>query len=186
MTKDNIIKNMKERMEKTISVFHYEMARLRTGRASVSLLDGIQIDYYGTSTPLNQLATLSVPETRLITIQPWDISIISSIEKAILSSGLGLNPASDGKILRIPIPPLNEERRRELIKVAKKMAEDSKVSIRNIRRDINEALKKSEKEKELSQDENKKLQAQVQNITDKYIAKIDESLHHKEQEIMEV
>ncbi|MBI5681696.1 MAG: ribosome recycling factor [Deltaproteobacteria bacterium] len=184
--KDTIIKEMKERMEKTVDVFHHEMARLRTGRASVSILDGIQIDYYGTLTPLNQAATLSVPESRLITIQPWDISIIGVIEKAVLASQLGLNPANDGKIIRLPIPPLNEERRKELVKVAKKMAEESKVSIRNIRRDANEEFKKLEKDKTISQDEHKKLQAQVQDITDKYIVKIDEGFHHKEKEILEV
>lgn len=183
---DAVIKNMKERMDKAIDVLHHEMAKLRTGRASISILDSIKVDYYGTNTPLNQLATLSVPESRLITIQPWDVSIIGAIEKAILASDLGLNPTNDGKIIRINIPPLNEERRKELAKVAKKIAEDSKIVIRNLRRDANEEFKKLEKDKAISQDEHKKLHAQVQDITDKFIAKIDEGLHHKEKEIMEV
>ncbi len=184
--KDAAIKNMKERMDKAIDVLHHEMAKLRTGRASISILDSIKVDYYGTNTPLNQLTTLSVPESRSITIQPWDVSIIGAVEKAILASDLGLNPTNDGKIIRINIPPLNEERRKELAKVAKKIAEDSKIVIRNLRRDANEEFKKLEKDKAISQDEHKKLHAQVQDITDKFIAKIDEGIHHKEKEIMEV
>ncbi|HBO84613.1 MAG: ribosome recycling factor [Deltaproteobacteria bacterium GWC2_42_11] len=184
--KDAAIKNMKERMDKTIEVLHHEMAKIRTGRASLSILDGVKVEYYGISTPLTQVAALSVPESRMITIQPWDVSLIGTIEKAILASNLGLNPTNDGKIIRISIPHLTEERRKEFVKAAKKTAEDSKVSIRNIRRDANEEFKKLEKDKTMSQDEHKRLQAQVQEITDKYIAKVDEVFHHKEKEILEV
>jgi ribosome recycling factor len=175
----------RDRMGKTIESLHKEMKRVRTGRASLSLLDGIRVDYYGTQTPLNQMASLSVPESRLIVIQPWDVSVIKEIEKAILKSDLGLTPSSDGKLIRIAIPPLTEERRKELVKVVNKIAEEYKVAIRNIRRDANEMVKELKKESEISEDDAFKAQDEVQKITDGYIAKIDEIQAEKEKEILE-
>jgi ribosome recycling factor len=175
-----------ERMTRSIEVLKKDFASIRTGRASLSLLDGIFVNYFDTQTPLQQLATLSIPESRQITIQPWDQKIIPDIEKAILKSDLGLTPSNNGKIIRITIPPLTEERRKQLVKAVKKKAEESKVAIRNIRRDTNDELKKLEKEKQFSEDEAKKLHDEVQKITDTYIAKVDEVLKHKEKEIMEV
>jgi len=183
---DAILKEMKDKMEKAIDIFHRELAKLRTGRASLSMLDGIKVDYYGTPTLLNQLATMSVPESRLITIQPWDANILSDIEKAIMNSDLGLTPTNDGKLIRISIPQLTEERRKDIVKVAKKVAEECKIAIRNNRRDANEEVKKLEKDKTISQDDSKKKQAQIQEITDKYIVKIDDILKHREKEIMEI
>jgi len=175
-----------ERMTRSIEVLKKDFSSIRTGRASLSLLDGIFVNYFDTQTPLQQIATLSIPESRQITIQPWDQKIIPDIEKAILKSDLGLTPSNNGKIIRIMIPPLTEERRKQLVKVVKKKAEESKVAIRNIRRDTNDELKKLEKEKQFSEDESKKLHDEVQKITDTYIAKVDEVLKHKEKEIMEV
>ena len=175
-----------ERMTRSIEVLKKDFASIRTGRASLSLLDGIFVNYFDTQTPLQQLATLSIPESRQITIQPWDQKIIPDIEKAILKSDLGLTPSNNGKIIRIIIPPLTEERRKQLVKAVKKKAEESKVAIRNIRRDINDELKKLEKENHLSEDETKKLHDEVQKVTDTYIVKVDEVLKHKEKEIMEV
>lgn len=183
---DTIFKEMKDKMDKAIDVFHRELAKLRTGRASLSILEGVRVDYYGTPTPIHQLATMSVPESRLITIQPWDASILAGIEKAIMNSDLGLTPTNDGKLIRISIPQLTEERRKDIVKVAKKVAEECKIAIRNNRRDANESIKKVEKDKAISQDDFKKAQTQIQEITDKYIAKIDDILKHKEKEIMEV
>jgi ribosome recycling factor len=175
-----------ERMTRTIEVLKKDLASVRTGRASLALLDGIVVNYYDTQTPLQQLATLSIPESRQIAIQPWDQKIIPDIEKAILKSDLGLTPMNDGKIIRINIPLLTEERRKQLVKAVKKKAEEAKVSIRNIRRDANEELKKFEKEKHISEDEVKKLQEETQKTTDSFIAKVDEVLGYKEKEIMEV
>jgi ribosome recycling factor len=175
-----------ERMEGAIDALKKEFGSVRTGRASLSLLDGIMVDYYGTLTPLQQLASLSVPESRQIAIQPWEQRIIPEIEKAIMKSDLGLTPSNDGKFIRIGIPPLTEERRKQLVKVVKKRAEEAKIAIRNIRRDSNEELKKLEKEKHLSEDDAKKSHDEIQKITDSYIAKVDEVLKHKENEIMEV
>ena len=175
-----------ERMTRSIEVLKKDFASIRTGRASLSLLDGIFVNYFDTQTPLQQLATLSIPESRQITIQPWDQKIIPDIEKAILKSDLGLTPSNNGKIIRIMIPPLTEERRKQLVKAVKKKAEESKVAIRNIRRDTNDELKKLEKENHLSEDETKKLHDEVQKVTDTYIVKVDEVLKHKEKEIMEV
>jgi len=183
---DAIFKEMKDKMDKAIDVFHRELAKLRTGRASLSIFEGVRVDYYGTPTPINQLATMSVPESRLITIQPWDASVLADIEKAIMNSDLGLTPTNDGKLIRISIPQLTEERRKDIVKVAKKVAEECKIAIRNNRRDANESIKKVEKDKAISQDDFKKAQTQIQEITDKYIAKIDDILKHKEKEIMEV
>jgi ribosome recycling factor len=175
-----------ERMSRTIEALKKEFASVRTGRASLALLDEIMVNYYDTQTPLQQLASLSIPESRQIAVQPWDQKIIPDIEKAIMKSDLGLTPMNDGKIIRINIPPLTEERRKQLVKAVKKKAEEAKISIRNIRRDANEELRKLEKEKHLSEDEVKKLQEETQKITDSYIAKADEVLGHKEKEIMEV
>ena len=184
MGSDYIVK-LNEEMVKSLDSLKREFSKVRTGRASISLLDGIKVDYYGTQTPLNQLATLSVPEPRLITIQPWDATVIKEIEKAIMKSDLGLTPVNDGKIIRVSIPPLTEQRRVELVKVVKKMAENGKVSIRNHRRDINEDLKQKKKDKEVSEDEFFKGQKEVQDITDDYIKKCDELTQVKEKEILE-
>ncbi|MBI1911625.1 MAG: ribosome recycling factor [Deltaproteobacteria bacterium] len=186
MTKDTIFSDMKAGMAKAIDAFIHRLGGLRTGRASTTILDGIKVDYYGTITPLRQIATLNVPESRAITIQPWDISAIHAIEKAIMSSDLGLNPSNDGKVIRISIPQLTEERRKDLVKVARKEGEECKVAIRNIRREANEELKKLEKEKVMSEDEHKKAQHEVQDYTDKQIKRVDELLAKKEAEIMEV
>ena len=184
MGSDYIVK-LNEEMVKSLDSLKREFSKVRTGRASISLLDGIKVDYYGTQTPLNQLATLSVPEPRLITIQPWDATVIKEIEKAIMKSDLALTPVNDGKIIRVSIPPLTEQRRVELVKVVKKMAENGKVSIRNHRRDINEDLKQKKKDKEVSEDEFFKGQKEVQDITDDYIKKCDDLTQAKEKEILE-
>ena len=182
---DDIYHETRESMSKSIESLKRELKRIRTGRASLSILDGIRVDYYGTLTPLNQMATLAVPESRLITIQPWDVSVIQDIEKAILKSDLGLTPANDGKILRISIPPLTEERRKELVKMVHKMCEDHKVSVRNVRRDSNELLKSLKKDGDISEDEAFKAQDEVQKITDEHIKLIDECFTNKEKEILE-
>jgi len=182
---EDTLQETKDRMGKTISDLKNELKRVRTGRASVSLLDGIRVDYYGTQTPLNQMASLSVPESRLIVIQPWDVSVIKEIEKALLKSDLGLTPSSDGKLIRIAIPPLTEERRRDLVKVVSKMCEEHKIAARNIRRDANELLKGFKKDGDISEDDAFKGQDSVQKITDEYIAKIDEIYKEKEKEILE-
>ena len=172
-------------MGKSIADLKNELNRVRTGRASLSLLDGIRVDYYGTLTPLNQMATLATPESRLITIQPWDTTVIKDVEKAILKSDLGLTPSSDGKIIRIAIPALTEERRKELVKVVNKIGEEHKVAVRNIRRDSNELLKGFKKDGDISEDDAFKAQDQVQKITDEYIQKIDDLGKEKEKEILE-
>jgi len=182
---EDIYQETKDRMSKSIAALKNELKRVRTGRASLSLLDGIRLDYYGTPTPLSQMASLSVPESRLITIQPWDVSVIKEIEKSILKSDLGLTPSSDGKIIRISIPPLTEQRRKELMKVVNKLCEDYKVAVRNIRRDSNELLKGLKKDGDISEDEAFKAQDQTQKITDEYIKRIDEVYKEKEKEILE-
>ena len=183
---DEIFEDMKERMGKSLEALKRDYSRLRTGRASVSLLDGIRVSYYDTPTPLNQMASLAVPEPRLIVIQPWDKTAIEDIEKAILKSELGLTPMNDGKVIRIAIPPLTEERRKELVKVARKMSEDNKVAIRNIRRDANEMLKDLKKEKEITEDDLFRSQDEVQKVTDKFISEVDELCATKEKEILEI
>ena len=183
---ENVTKDVEAKMEKTLSTLKTDLGKVRTGRASLALFDQIRIDYYGTPTPLQQVATLAVPEPRLITIQPWDTSIIGEIEKAILKSELGLTPMNDGKIIRISIPRLTEERRKELVKVVRKMAESSKVALRNIRRDANEHLKGLEKNKKISQDQLRQWMDKVQTSTDKYIEKADGVLSVKEKEILEI
>jgi ribosome recycling factor len=182
---DSTLQETKDRMGKTIADLQNELKRVRTGRASLSLLDGIRVDYYGTQTPLNQMASLSVPESRLIVIQPWDVSAIKEIEKAILKSDLGLTPSSDGKLIRISIPPLTEERRKELVKVVSKMCEEHKIAARNIRRDANELLKGFKKDGDISEDDAFKAQDSVQKVTDEYISRIDEIYKNKEKEILE-
>lgn len=180
-----LLEELKGQMDNSLLSLHKELNRIRTGRASVSLIDGIKVDYYGTITPLNQIATLSVPESRLITIQPWDTNIIADIEKAIQKSDLGLNPMNDGKLIRISIPSLSEERRKELVKVAGKVVEDCKISLRNHRRNINENLKNMKKDKEISEDEYFKKHDEVQKTTDEYVAKCDTILTEKEKDIIE-
>lgn len=180
-----IYQETKDGMGKSISSLKNELMRLRTGRASLSLFDGIRVDYYGTLTPINQMASLSVPESRLITIQPWDVTVIKEIEKAILKSDLGLTPSNDGKIIRISIPPLTEERRKQLVKVVHKTCEDYKVAVRNIRRDSNDLLKSLKKDSEISEDDAFKAQDQVQKITDERIKLIDDIYKEKEKEILE-
>jgi ribosome recycling factor len=181
-----LFKDTGGKMARSIDAFRKELGKIRTGRASFSLLDGIKVDYYGTLTPLAQVGTLSVPESRLITITPWDTKMVGPIEKAIQASGLGLNPSNDGKIVRIPIPPLTEERRKDLVKVVKKMAEEARIAVRNIRRDSIDRIKESEKKNEISEDEMKRWQDRIQKETDSHVKKIDEILKTKEQEIMEV
>jgi len=176
----------RDRMEKAVENLERDFKRMRTGRASISLVDEIRVEYYGTSTPLNQLATLTIPEPRSIMIQPWDTTIISEVEKAILKSELGLTPMNDGKLIRINIPPLTAERRRDMVKVIKKMAEETKVAARNIRRDVNEMIKELKKEKEISEDEQFRAQEETQKITDDYIKKIDAVYSAKEKEILEI
>jgi|SRR5579883_1520982 len=178
--------NLKARMEKAVSDLQHEMASIRTGRASLGILDHIRVDYYGTPTPLNQLANLHVPEPSLITIQPWDVSQIGPIEKAIRSSDLGLNPANDGKVVRLPIPPLTEERRKEIVKKLHGIAENHRVGIRNIRRDGNEAVKKLLKDKKIAEDEEKRALDEIQKLTDGYMQKVDLSAKTKEKEILEI
>jgi ribosome recycling factor len=182
---ESIYEDTSESMEKSVEALKKDLKRLRTGRASLSILDGIKVDYYGTLTPLNQMATLAVPESRLITIQPWDVSVIKDIEKSLLKSDLGLTPSNDGKIIRIAIPPLTEERRKELVKVVHKMCEDYKISLRNIRRDANELLKSMKKDGDISEDDLYKAQDQVQKITDEHIKLIDVCFKDKEKEILE-
>ena len=182
---ESTLQETRERMGKTITDLENELKRVRTGRASLSLLDGIRVDSYGTQTQLNQMASLSVPESRLIVIQPWDVSAIKEIEKAILKSDLGLTPSSDGKLIRISIPPLTEERRKELVKVVSRMCEEHKIAVRNIRRDSNELLKGFKKEGDISEDDAFKGQDSVQKITDEFISKVDEIYQEKEKEILE-
>ena len=182
---EEIYEETRERMGKSAETLKNELKRLRTGRASLSLLDGIRVDYYGAVTPLNQMASLSVPEGRLITIQPWDVLVIKDIEKAILKSDLGLTPSNDGKIIRISIPPLTEERRKELVKIVHKTCEEYKVAVRNIRRDSNELLKGFKKDGDISEDDAFRAQDQVQKITDEHIQLIDDIYKEKEKEILE-
>src|SRR5713101_3563702 len=172
--------SVKGRMEKAVTDLQHAMATIRTGRASVSLLDHIRVDYYGTPTPLNQIANLHVPEATLITVQPWDVSQIGAIEKSIRASDLGLNPANDGKIIRIPIPPLNEERRNELVKRLHTVAEDHRVAIRNVRRDGNESVKKLLKDKKITEDEDRRGHDEIQKMTDTYMQKLDHAAKNKE------
>ncbi len=183
---NKLFKENEDKMTKTISAFEKEIGKVRTGRASTSMLDGVKVDYYGTLTQLNQMSSISVPESKLIVIQPWDQTIIKEIEKAILKSNLGFTPSNDGKIIRISIPPLTEERRKEIVKQVAQTAEDYKVAIRNIRRESNDAIKKLKQDNEISEDESFKSQDEIQNETNNYIKKIDEKYEAKKKEILEI
>jgi ribosome recycling factor len=182
----NVIDDMKNHMEKTLNVLKTEFQKVRTGRASTSILDGVKVDYYGNLSSISQVATLAVPEARTITISPWEAKIIPAIEKAILNSNIGLTPSNDGRTIRLNLPPLTEERRKEIVKDLKKKAEDDKVALRNIRRDAIDKLKKLEKDKALTEDELKKLEKEVQETTKAFEAKIDDAVAHKEKEVLEV
>jgi ribosome recycling factor len=186
MLVEEVVKDLKVRIEKTHSDFQRELAKIRTGRANLSLLDGIKVDYYGTPTPLSGVGTLGVPDARLITIKPWDRTVIGAIEKAINDAHIGINPSNDGEIVRLPIPALTEERRKEMAKMVKSKGEEHKVAVRNLRRDANERLKGMEKEKTISADDHKRGSDRVQKETDAGIAKVDDMVVRKEQEVMEV
>lgn len=183
---NELIQSLQNQMNKSIAAFSDDLGKLRTGRASSSLLDKIVVDYYGTPTPITQMAAINIPEARLITIQPWDQSTLGEIEKAIQKSDLGLTPQNDGKILRLPLPPLTEERRKDIVKQANKTAEDSRVAVRNIRRSAMDDLKGALKDKKISEDDQKKGQEKIQQLTDESIKKIDTLLDKKSKEIMEV
>ena len=176
-----------QRMEKTVEALRREFAKIRTGKATVSLLDGVKVEYYGSGVPLSQVANISVPEPRLLVVQPWDKKIVGDIEKAILTADLGLNPSNDGNLIRVPIPPLTEERRKEMVRFAHKLAEEARVAVRNVRRDVNDALKKKLKDGDISEDEfHRAHDKTVQDLTDEHIAAVDRSLAAKEKELMEV
>ena len=184
--KSEFYRDAETRMEKSLEALREELAKIRTGKATASLLDTIKVDYYGSQTPLRQVANVTVPELRLLSIQPYDKGLVREIERAIMKSNLGLNPTNDGKIIRVPIPPLTEERRKDLVRLVKKLSEEGRVAIRNIRRDVNEHLKKAEKESKIGEDELHHDLDQIQELTNEYIKKVDEVLEKKEQEIMEV
>jgi ribosome recycling factor len=183
---DAVTKDLRRRMDGALDVLRKEFGGLRTGRASASLLDPVQVEAYGSTMPLNQCGTVSVPEPRMIVVQVWDKSMLKPVEKAIRDAGLGLNPQADGQLLRVPIPDLNEERRKELVKVAAKYSEQARISIRNVRRDGLDTLKKQEKEGEISQDEHRRLQQEVQSLTDDFIRKVDDLSAAKDKEILQV
>lgn len=186
MSEDAFLKDTRRRMDGALDVFKKELTGLRTGRASVNLLDPVTVSAYGTTMPLNQLATVSAPDPRMIVVQVWDRGMVKAVDGAIREAGLGLNPQAEGQVLRVPIPPLSEERRKDLTKVAHKYAEQAKISVRNVRRDALEALKKREKDREITQDQHRKLDKDVQGVTDEMIKKVDETLQHKEKEILHV
>jgi len=177
---------MKDHMDKSVEALRREYQKIRTGRANLGLLDDVRIDYYGTPSPLSQVATLSVPEPRTITLQPWETKMIPIIEKAIMNANLGITPANDGKVIRLNLPALTEERRKEIVKQLKKTAEEAKVAVRNIRRDAIDELKKLEKNKKISEDDLKRAEKEVQDVTNSFVAKIDDVLAHKEKEVLEV
>lgn len=183
---DDVYSEVDHKMERSLAALRKDLSRIRTGRATLALLEGIDVDYYGTSTPLTQMATVAAPESRLLTIQPWDKSQLGLIEKAIQRSDLGMNPMNDGKIIRLAVPPLTAERRKDLVKKVKKIGEDAKIALRNVRRDGNETLKELEKTKDISQDDLRRGQEHVQKITDRFISQVDDVLSGKEHEILEV
>lgn len=183
---NEVIKEAKAKMDKTIEAFRQEISKVRTGKATTALLDGIRVDYYGTQSPLNQVANVSVADAHTLSITPWDKSMVAEIDKAILIADLGLNPVNDGTNIKVPIPPLTEERRKDLAKLVKKFGEDAKIALRNIRRDANDKLRKLEKNKELSEDLRHDGEADVQTVTDNHSKTIDEMIEHKEKEIMEI
>ena len=186
MPEDQLLTDLRRRMDGAIEVLRKEFGGLRTGRASASLLEPITVPAYGNNVPLNQVASINVPEPRLITVQVWDRGVVKAVDKAIRESGLDLNPQTEGQVIRVPIPDLNEERRRNLTRVAAKYAEDARVSVRNVRRDGVEALRRQEKEGEISEDEHRKLQREVQHLTDEFVNRIDEALAQKDREILQV
>ncbi|HEX3412310.1 MAG TPA: ribosome recycling factor [Stellaceae bacterium] len=186
MPEDTFLKDLRRRMDGAVEVLRKEFGGLRTGRASASLLEPVTVGAYGGTVPLNQLANVSVPEPRMITVQVWDRAMVKAVDKAIREAGLGLNPQTEGQVIRVPIPDLNEERRRELTRVTAKYAEQARVSVRNIRRDGVELLRRREKDAEISQDEQRKLQQEVQHLTDEYVKRIDEALAQKDREILQV
>ena len=181
-----VLSRYRDRMDKAIAALKEEVASLRTGRASASLLDQVMVEAYGATTPITAVAAISVPEPRAISVSVWDRGVVAAVDKAIRSSGLGLNPVVEGQTLRVPIPPLTEERRRDLTKIAAKYAEQQKVAIRNVRRDANDDLKKAEKDSVINQDEQKRMETEVQKMTDEAVKRVDEALKTKEQEIMQV
>lgn len=183
---DEVLSEARTAMDKAVKSLKKDMTKIRTGRASVSLLDDVKVEYYGVLTPLSQVATLAVPEARLMTVQPWEKNLIPEIEKAIFKADLGMTPSSDGVLIRLPVPALTEERRREMVKIIKRMSEESKISVRNSRRDANETLKMLEKEKEITEDDLKRSEKDVQQLTDKYVSAIDSIVEKKEQEVMEI
>jgi ribosome recycling factor len=183
---DDVTSDCEEGMKRAIEAFQRELSKVRTGRANLSLLDGIKVDYYGTPTPLNQVATLNVADARLITIKPWEKNMLPVIDKAIRTSDLGLNPVTDSDLIRLPVPPLTQERRKELVKVIKKMTEDARVAVRSARRDANDMLKEALKDREISEDDSKVGQKQIQDLTDRFITQVDDIATNKEKEIMEV
>jgi ribosome recycling factor len=183
---EDIQKDADIRMGKSIEALKHDLTKLRTGRAHTSLLDHITVDYYGTETPLNQVATVSVAEARMLTVTPWEKNMVQAIEKAIMTSDLGLNPATSGTVIRVPLPPLTEERRRDMIKVVRQEGENAKVAIRNIRRDANGDFKDLLKDKEITEDEERQAEAAIQKLTDKYVAKVDEMLEAKEKDLLEL
>jgi ribosome recycling factor len=185
MTTNEIYRDAENRMKKSVEHLHHELTRIRTGRASPALLDVVKIDYYGSTVPLNQASSITAPEPRLLVIQPWEKRLIGEIEKAILQSDLGLNPTNDGNVVRVPIPELSEERRQDLLKLVKKFCEETRVAIRNIRRDANDHVKNLEKDHEISEDESHKVQDDIQKLTDDYVGKVDEHYNSKEKEILE-
>jgi len=186
MIVEDLFHDTEHKMERSLAALRKDLSRIRTGRASLALLEGITVDYYGTPTPLNQVATLAVPESRLITIQPWDKAQLGLIEKSIQRSDLGLTPVNDGKIVRLAIPPLTAERRKDLVKQVKKIGEEAKVALRNVRREGNDALRDREKAKQISEDDWRRSQEQMQKLTDRYITQVDDILSAKEREILEV
>ncbi|MCP4914102.1 MAG: ribosome recycling factor [Oligoflexia bacterium] len=183
---DEIKSTLETQMGKAIDSLKYQMTKVRTGRASASVLDGISVDYYGSATPLNQVGQVSTPEARLLQIQPFDKTMIADIEKAILGANIGLTPSNDGNLIRIPFPAMTDDRRKEQVKEVKRLGEDAKIAIRNSRRDQNDVVKKAEKDKEISEDDSKKFQAEIQTVTDSYVKKVDEITEAKEKEILTV
>ncbi len=183
---EEIIKDADLRMNKSLEALRNELSKIRSGKATTALLDGIKVEYYGTMSPLNQVANITVLDAHTLSITPWDKSVVTAVEKAILEANIGFNPMNDGTNLKIPVPPLNEERRKELVKLVKKFGEDSKIAVRNIRRDANEHLKREEKNKKISEDQLKEAEDRIQKLTDEHVQKVDDLLKHKEKEIMEV
>lgn len=186
MSLDDVLKETRRKMEKAIDAIHHEMGKIRTGKANPALLDDLRVEYYGTPTPLKQIASITAPEPRVLMIQPWDANALSGIERAISKSDLGLPPNNDGKVIRLNIPELTEERRKELVRVVHRRGEDGRVAVRNLRKQANDEARKLEKEKEISEDDLKRGLDEVQKLTDEYVKKVDEIVHHKEKVVMEV